>query len=62
MSGAISRIPDGQAVAIRTTPMAAGFDDLKPVVDAMSGKTAEARKILGELLARAKHPAGNHGK
>jgi len=36
----IERIPDSQPVAVRLTTMARGFEDLRPVVGGMSGKTA----------------------
>lgn len=40
MKIAISQIADGQAVALRLTTMADGFDNLKPVIAGMKGKTA----------------------
>jgi len=36
----IGWIPDSQPVSLRLTPMADGFNDLKPVVAGMKGKTA----------------------
>lgn len=40
MATRIGWIPDSQPIALRLTPMADGFDQLKPVVAGMKGKTA----------------------
>lgn len=40
IENAIGRIPDSQSIAMRTTPMGSGFDQLSPILGYLKGPTA----------------------